>query len=294
MTTYQAPLRDIRFAMDHLVDLGALAELPAFKHADPATVYSLLSEFGRFVGEVLAPYDRIGDTTGITLDPSTHEVTTPPALRDAYRLYVESGWPSVPFAPDHGGGGFPWLVALAMQEMVTSANMAFSLCPLLTQGAIDMLANHGSEDQQSVVSAQDGERRMDRHHEPDRARSRLRRRRRADPGRPGARRDVAHHRPRSSSPSASTTWPTTSSTWCWPGYPTPPPGPEASPASSCPSTWSVRTGPSGARNDVRCVSIEHKLGIHASPTCVMSYGDDGAVGYLDRRGQSRACATCSP
>ena len=76
---------------------------------------------------------------GSTLDAGGN-VTTPPGFTDAYRRYVEAGWGAVPFAPEFGGGGFPWLVAIVMQEMLTSANMAFSLCPLLTQGAIDMLA----------------------------------------------------------------------------------------------------------------------------------------------------------
>ena len=128
---------------------------------------------------------------------------------------------------------------------------------------------------------------MDRHHEPDRARGRLRRGRAAHQGRAGrTTAPGASPARRSSSPSASTTWPTTSSIWCWPASPARRRAPRASPASSSPSTWSTRTGRSGARNDVRCVSIEHKLGIHASPTCVMSLRRRRRRGRLPgRRGQ---------
>ena len=145
---YVAPLNDIRFALENLVDLAALSKLAPFAHADPETVYGLLDEFGRFVADVLAPLDRGGDTNGATFDPSTGSVSTAPGWVHAYKRYVESGWGSVPFEPEHGGGGFPWLVAIAMQEILTAGNMAWSLCPLLTQSAIDMLVHHGSEEQQ--------------------------------------------------------------------------------------------------------------------------------------------------
>ena len=77
-------------------------------------------------------------------------MVTPDGFPKAYQRYVEAGWPAVPFPPEYGGGGFPWLVGIAMQELMTAANMAFSLCPLLTQGAIDMLLHHGSEDQREL------------------------------------------------------------------------------------------------------------------------------------------------
>ncbi|MEY2433731.1 MAG: 3-(methylsulfanyl)propanoyl-CoA dehydrogenase, partial [Acidimicrobiaceae bacterium] len=94
MSLYVAPLRDIRFALEHLVDLAALSKLPLFEHADPETVYGLLEEFGRFSSEVLAPLDRVGDTVGSKFDPATNAVITPPGWGDAYRKYVEAGWGS--------------------------------------------------------------------------------------------------------------------------------------------------------------------------------------------------------
>ena len=185
----------------------------------------------------------------------------------------------MPFPPEYGGGGFPWLVGVAMQEELTSANMGFSLCPLLTQGAIDMLLHHGSEAQREVYLPQDGDGRVDGHDEPHRAPGRLRRRRpaRRGPCPPTTGRGGSPAR-RSSSPTASTTSPTTSSTSCWPACPT---RRRARAGISCfivPKFLVNDDGSLGERNAVECVSIEHKMGINASPTCVMAY--DGAVGYL--------------
>src|SRR4051812_5586935 len=101
---YAPPLNDIRFVLDHLVDLAALSQLPTLEHADPATVHGLLEEYGRFVAEVFAPLDRPGDVQGSRFDPASHEVHTPDGWPDAYRRYVAGGWGSVPFEPEHGGG----------------------------------------------------------------------------------------------------------------------------------------------------------------------------------------------
>ena len=149
METYAPPLRDIRFTLEHLVDLAGLAKLPAFAHADPETVDGLLERVravrgrGDRAARPRGRHRRVASRSGDRCRSRRR-----PGFVDAYRRYVEGGWGSVPFAPEHGGGGFPWLVAVAMQEMLTSANLAFSLCPLLTQGAIDLLSHHGSEEQQ--------------------------------------------------------------------------------------------------------------------------------------------------
>jgi len=278
MTTYRAPLRDLRFTLDHLVDLAGLTKLAEFADADPETVYGLLEEFGRFVSEVLAPLDRVGDTNGVSLDPSTHEVTTAPGFRDAYHRYVESGWGSVPFDPAYGGGGFPWLVAVAMQEMVTAANMAFSLCPLLTQGAIDLLRHHGSEEQQErylpklVSGAWTGTMNLT---EPD------------------AGSDLGAVRTRAV-PAGDGSWNITGTkifiTFGEQDFsdnivhlvlarvPDAPPGTKGISCFIVPKRLVNDDGSLGARNAVRCMSVEHKLGIHATPTCVLDF--DGATGYL--------------
>ena len=268
--------------LDHLVDLEGLCKLEPFAHIDPETVKGVLEENARFVSEVIAPLNRVGDTQGSQHQPD-NTVVTPDGFREAYQAYVAAGWGAVPFEPAYGGGGFPWLVGIVMQEFISSANMAFSMCPLLTQGAIDMLRHHGDEIQREtylpkmVTGEWTGTMNLT---EPEAG---------SDVGRcapgpcPPTTARGGSPAPRSSSRSASTTWPTTSSTWCWPAPRTRPRAPRASPASSCPSSWSTTTARLGERNDVTCVSIEHKMGIKASPTCVMSYGDGGgAVGLPDR------------
>jgi len=278
MTEYIAPQRDVRFALDHLVDLAALAKLPEFDHADPETVYGLLEEFGRFVSEVLAPIDRVGDTVGSSFDAATGAVTTPPGWAEAYRKYVDAGWGSVPFPAEHGGGGFPWLVAIAMQEMVTAANMAWSNCPLLTQGSIDMLLHHGSEEQQEtylrrMVSGEwTGTMNLTE---------------------PEAGSDVGALRTRAT-PAGDGTW-RISGQKIFITYgeqdmtdnivhlvlarvPDAPPGTKGISCFIVPKFLVNDDGSLGDHNPVKCIGIEHKMGIHGSPTCTLEY--DEAVGYL--------------
>ncbi|MEY2421202.1 MAG: 3-(methylsulfanyl)propanoyl-CoA dehydrogenase [Acidimicrobiaceae bacterium] len=280
MAEYVAPLRDVRFALENLVDLAALSKLPGFEHADPETVHGLLEEFGRFVGEVLAPIDRVGDTVGSTFDPATNAVTTPPGWVDAYRKYVDAGWGSVPFPAEHGGGGFPWLVAIAMQELLTAANMAWSLCSLLTQGSIDMLMHHGSEEQQErylrpmVAGGWTGTMNLTE---------------------PEAGSDVGALRTRAvPSPDGDDSW-RISGQKIFITYgeqdmtdnivhlvlarvPDAPPGTKGISCFIVPKFLVKEDGSLGERNNVKCIGIEHKMGIHASPTCVLEY--DNAVAYL--------------
>jgi alkylation response protein AidB-like acyl-CoA dehydrogenase len=275
---YVAPLRDMRFALEHLVDLPALSKLPGFEHADPETVFGLLEEFGRFVSEVLSPIDRDGDRVGARFDPATNAVTTPPGWVDAYRKYVDAGWGSVPFPPEHGGGGFPWLVAIAMQEALTASNMAWSLCPLLTQGSIDMLMHHGSEEQQErylrpMVSGEwTGTMNLTE----------------AEAGS-----DVGALRTRAV--------PADDGSWRVSGQkifitygeqdltdnivhlvlarvPDAPPGTKGISCFIVPKFLLNDDGTPGDRNGVKCIGIEHKMGIHGSPTCTLEYDD--AVAYI--------------
>ncbi|MEY2458262.1 MAG: 3-(methylsulfanyl)propanoyl-CoA dehydrogenase, partial [Acidimicrobiaceae bacterium] len=280
MAEYVAPLRDVRFALEHLVDLAALSKLPAFEHADPETVYGLLDEFGRFVTGVLAAIDRVGDTVGSTFDPATNQVTTPPGWTDAYRKYVDAGWGSVTFPEEHGGGGFPWLVAIAMQEMQAASNMAWSLCPMLTQGAIDMLMHHGSEEQQ--------ERYLRRMVSGEWAGT-------MNLTEPEAGSDVGALRTRAvPSPNGDDSW-RISGQKIFITYgeqdmtdnivhlvlarvPDAPPGTKGISCFIVPKFLVNDDGSVGEHNRVKCIGIEHKLGIHGSPTCVLEYDD--AVGYL--------------
>jgi 3-(methylthio)propanoyl-CoA dehydrogenase len=279
MPEYVAPLRDIRFVLEQIVDLAAVSRLEGYQHADPETVFGVIEEAGRFASSVMAPLNRVGDTTGLRLDGG--QVITPPGFREAYRRYIDAGWGAVPFDPEFGGGGFPWLVSIVLQELLTSANMAFSLCPLLTQGAIDMLAQHGSAEQQAtylpkmVTGEWTGTMNLTE---------------------PEAGSDVGALRTRAV--------PANDGTWRITGQkifitfgehdlagniihlvlarvPDAPAGTKGISCFVVPKFVVNPDGTLGDRNDLRCVSIEHKLGIHASPTCVMSYGDEGgAVGYL--------------
>jgi 3-(methylthio)propanoyl-CoA dehydrogenase len=280
MADYVPPLRDIRFVLDELVDLRGLSKLEAYHHADPATVFGVIEESGRFMADVVGPLNRVGDTSGCTLT-GDGRVATPPGFSEAYRLYVDAGWGAVPFPPEFGGGGFPRLVTVAMMEMLASANMAFSLCPLLTQGAIDMLTHHGSPEQQATFLAKmvSGEWTGTMNLTEPEAGSDL-----------GALRTKAVA-------AGDGTWRVTGQKifitfgehdladniihLVLARVPGAPPGTKGISCFIVPKYLVNADGSLGARNDLRCVSIEHKLGIHASPTCVMSFGDaGGAVGYL--------------
>jgi alkylation response protein AidB-like acyl-CoA dehydrogenase len=280
MAEYVPPLGDIRFVLEQLVDLDGLSKLQAFAHADPGTVLGVIEEGGQFMAEVVGPINRVCDTAGSTLDGEGN-VTTPPGFKEAYQQYVQAGWGSVPFPVEFGGGGFPWLVAIVMQEMMASANMVFMLCPLLTQGAIDMLTQHGSPGQQAtfVEKMVTGEWAGTMNLTEPQAGSDL-----------GAVRAKAV-------PAGHGTWRITGQkTFITfgehdlagniihlvlarvPGAPT---GTRGISCFIVPKYLVNDDGSLGVRNDLRCVSLERKLGIHASPTCVMSYGDaGGAVGYL--------------
>ena len=149
MHEYVPPLRDIAFVMKHVAGLDEIVATDAFGHVDAATIDAVLAEVGRFMADVIAPTNRDGDTVGSRWQPDGSVVDTD-SFKPAYSKWVGSGFGAMPFDPAFGGGGFPWISAIAVQEMSTSANMALSLCPLLTQGAIEVLAHHGSEAQQAA------------------------------------------------------------------------------------------------------------------------------------------------
>jgi alkylation response protein AidB-like acyl-CoA dehydrogenase len=274
---YAAPLDDIRFVLSEVVDLAALSKLPGYEHADPESVFGVLEENARFMEDLIAPLNRIGDVQGSKRnDDGT--VTTPDGFANAYRRYVEAGWGGVPFPAEHGGGGFPWLVGVTMQEIMTSANMAFSMAPLLTQGAIEMLLVHGSEEQREVylprmVSGEwTGTMNLTE---------------------PEAGSDVGALRTKAV-PADDGTW-RISGTKIFITFgehdmadnivhlvlarvPDAPPGTKGISCFIVPKHLVNDDGSLGERNAVTCLSIEHKMGIKASPTCVLEY--DGAVGYL--------------
>jgi alkylation response protein AidB-like acyl-CoA dehydrogenase len=290
MADYRPPLRDVNYVLEHLVDLDGLCGLPEFSGLDADTIKGVLEENARFVAEVIAPLNRIGDTVGSVFEPATNTVRTPDGFIDAYRQYVDAGWGGVPFPEVYDGGGFPWLVGIVMQEFISSANMAFSMAPLLTQGAIDLLMHHGNEEQKEkylkrmVTGEWTGTMNLTE---------------------PQAGSDVGAVRTKAVPHGDGTYRITGTKIYISFGehdmvenivhlvLARTPDAPAGTKGISCfivPKFLVNDDGSLGECNDVKVVSIEHKMGIKASPTCVMSYGeDDGAIGYLigeENRGMS--------
>lgn len=278
MTAYTAPLADMRFVLEHVAGLGEVAALPGLDHASPDVVDAVLEEAGKLAANVLAPLNRSGDVEGATFENGV--VRTASGFREAYRQYAEGGWMGLVFPEAYGGQGLPWLLNAAVSEMWNAANLSFQLCPLLTQGAIEAILHHGTEAQRELYATRlvSGEWSAAMCLTESQAGS--------DVGaiRTRAVRDGDRYRlfgskifitfgehdltgnivhlvlARLEGASAGTKG---LSLFIVPKHL---PGPD---------------GALGERNDMRCVSIEHKLGIKASPTCVMSYGDrEGAVGFL--------------
>ena len=144
MSAYRAPLKDMRFVLNHLAGLAEVAKLPGYGEATPDTVDAILEEASRFASEVLDPINFSGDREGSKW--SQGEVRTPNGFREAYEKFCAGGWNALPFEAEWGGQGLPKLVSTPVQEMWKSANLSFSLCPLLTQGAIEALLLRGSDE----------------------------------------------------------------------------------------------------------------------------------------------------
>ena len=144
--TYRAPVRDIVFSLRHVAGFDRLAD--AFPEADADTVEAVLEAAGTFAGEVLAPINRAGDLTPARLE--TGVVRTSPGFAAAYKAFAQAGWNSLAASPEHGGQGLPKTLEIAVFEMVHAANMAFGLCPMLTLGAIEALTHHGSDSQKAI------------------------------------------------------------------------------------------------------------------------------------------------
>jgi alkylation response protein AidB-like acyl-CoA dehydrogenase len=281
MTSYQAPLADIDFTLNHIVDLASIAKLNGFQHADPATVRELLEEASRFFAEVIAPLNAIGDRQGSRLQPDG-SVRTPDGFKEAYSKFVEAGWGGAHVSEEWGGGGLPYTVGVVLQEMFKSANMAFSLCPLLTQAGIEALSRHGSPEQQAtylhklVSGVWSGTMCLTEPHAGSDVGALSTR---AEPRDDGSYRIFGQK--------IFITWGEHDLTeniihLVLARTPGSPPGTKGISLFIVPKFLPDQAGNPGVRNDLKVVSLEHKLGIHASPTCVMSFGDEGegATGYL--------------
>ena len=279
MSEYSAPVDDMLFVLEHVAGLEGLTACEQFAHADAETAAALLEEAGRFMSAEVAPLNVAGDQQGLHFDDGV--ITHPDGFADAYRKFVDAGWNGMAFDDDFGGGGMPWCVGLAVQEMLTSASMAFSLCPLLTQGAIDAITHHADETLQQtflpkMISGEwSGTMNLTEPH---------------------AGSDVGALTSRAVPQADGSYLITGTKIFITYGEhelseniihlvlartPEAPPGTRGISLFLVPKYLVNPDGSLGRRNDLRAVSTEHKIGIHASPTCVMSYGDsEGAVGYL--------------
>ncbi|HWT97806.1 MAG TPA: acyl-CoA dehydrogenase [Terriglobales bacterium] len=278
MPTYTAPLADIRFTLRHIAGLEALSQLPGYEDASLDTCDAILEEAAKFAQDVLGPLNAVGDKEGARLVDG--KVQVPTGVAEAYKQFAEAGWNSVAFDPDYGGQGMPWALTTALQEIWNAANMAFSLCPLLTQGAIEALQIHGSAAQKKkylaplIAGRWTGTMNLT---EPQAGSDLGALKTRAEPegdhyriigqkifityGDHEMAENIIH--------------------FVLARLPDAPRGSKGISLFIVPKFLVNDDGSLGRRNDLKAIALEHKLGIHGSPTCVMAYGDQGgATGYL--------------
>ena len=280
MSTYHAPLAELEFVLNELAGLSQVAKLPGFEDATPDTVAAILEEAAKFATNVLDPLNGSGDREGSKLLPNG-TVRTPTGFKDAYKQFCENGWNGLTKDPEFGGQGLPQLVQTAVEEMWHASNLAFDLCPLLTQGAVEAITLKGSDALKQtylpkmVAGTWTGTMNLTE---------------------PQAGSDLAAVRTKAV-PQGDGTYKLSGQkifiTFGEHDYteniihlvlartPDAPEGVKGISLFVVPKVLVNDDGSLGARNDVKCVSLEHKLGIHASPTAVMVYGEQGgAVGYV--------------
>ena len=277
--TYKAPLKDMLFNIEHLADIAQLTQIPAFADAGLETAQAVLEECAKFNEGVLSPLNWEGDKNPSSWNNGV--VTTTPGFKEAFKQYAQGGWQGLQHPVEFGGQGLPKIIGAACGEMLNSANMSFALCPLLSDGAIEALLTAGSDELnatflEKLVSGQwTGTMNLT---EPQAGSDLSMVRSRAEPAGDGTYKvfgtkiyitygehDMAEnivHLVLARVTGA-------------------PEGVKGISLFVCPKFLVNPDGSLGTRNDVHCVSIEHKLGIKASPTAVLQYGDHGgAVGYL--------------
>ena len=279
MGHYTAPLRDIEFTLHHIAGLPELAALEDFSDTTPDIVAAVLAEIGKLASTVIAPLNEQGDRLGSVLENGV--VRTPPGFAEAYAAFVAGGWNGLSFSPEYGGQGLPFTLSVSMMEMVTAANMGFALCPMLNLGGIEALAAHGSDALKAAYLEKmaSGEWTTTMNlTEPQAGSDVGALKTRAVPAGDGSYRIQGQK--------IFITWGDHDMTdnivhMVLARTPDAPPGTRGVSLFLVPGKVLREDGSLGPVNDLRCVSLEHKLGIHASPTAVMSYGDnDGCIGYL--------------
>ena len=278
MSSYIAPLKDMLFVINELAGLDEVARLPGCEEVNADLVQAVLNEAAKFAQEVLAPLNRVGDTEGARLADGV--VTSPSGFKAAYQQFTAAGWNGLGGMTEYGGQGLPHIVSNPVQEMWNSSNMAFCLCPMLTSGVLEALQHHASAEQlqRYVPKLTSGEWSGTMNLTEPQAGSDLA----AVSSKAVAEGD--HYK--ISGTKIFITWGEHDMTGnivhlVLARLPDAPEGVKGISLFIVPKFLLNTDGSPGTRNDVKCVSIEHKLGIHASPTCVMQYGDGGgATGYL--------------
>ena len=277
--SYSAPIKDMMFVLRELAGLEDIANLPGFEHATLDTVQAVLEESAKLCGEVLAPLNVEGDRNPSRWSDGV--VSATPGFRDAFRQFAEGGWQGVQHPVDYDGQGLPKLVATPCGEMLNASNLSFALCPLLTDGAIEALLTAGSEEQKQtylpmLISGQwTGTMNLT---EPQAGSDLSLVRTRAEPQGDGSFKLFGTK--------IFITWGehdmvTNIIHLVLARTPNAPEGIKGLSLFIVPKFLINKDGSLGERNDVHCVSIEHKLGIKASPTAVLQYGDHGgAIGHL--------------
>jgi len=278
MSDYSYPAKDAAFIFKHLVDFDRMCEEGGLADVNCELAEAILEEASRLGSEVIAPLNVISDREGATLDETGVRET--PGFAEAYRQYIENGWSALPFDEEYGGQGMPKIIGTAAEEVWQSSSLAFSLCPLLTHGAIDAIEKHASDELKALylpklISGEwTGTMNLTE---------------------PQAGSDLAAINTKAvpegdhyliTGQKIFITWGDHQMTdniihLVLARLPDAPAGVRGISLFLVPKFRLDENGEAGERNDVNCVSIEHKLGIHGSPTCVMVYGDKGgAVGYL--------------
>ena len=276
MADYTPPVRDMLFTLETIAAIESIIEAPEFDHVDTDTIQGALDEAARFFSEVFAPTNEVGDNKGAKLVDG--QVVTPDEFKPVWKKLVDAGWTAVTGSPTYGGHGFPKTFGIAISEMMTSANLAFSLNPMLTGSGITLLTRHGSDELRDrylaklIASEWTGTMVLT---EPEAGSDVGALRTKAEPNGDGTYRingtkifitwgdhdlaDNVIHMVLARLPGA-------------------PAGTKGISLFLVPKYLLDDDGAPDARNTVEVVSVEHKLGIHASPTCVLSFED--ATGYL--------------
>lgn len=272
MSVYKAPVADMKFILKEVVGLSRLEKA---RDLDDQMIETILEEAGKLATDVLDPLNVTGDRTGAKLEGG--KVKTPPGFKEAYRQYREGGWNGVPFNPDYGGQGLPLALAFAVQEMWQSANMSFGLCPMLNQAAVEAIDIHGTQEQKDVYLAKliSGEWTGTMNLTEPQAGTDL-----------AALKSKAVRQPDGSYKlTGQKIFITYGEHDCAENIihmvlartPDAPEGVKGISLFLVPKFIPDAQGKPGAANDVQCVGLEHKMGIHASPTCTMQYGDNGGA-----------------